>query len=101
MVERIHCEWAQLSDEPTSEHQDELQGHADHGDQMNLCDAWVCICGNKPQLLGFYPCDPEGNALEPDGSASGLVFCDQCQRIIDQMTGTVFGFRPPEARDLR
>jgi hypothetical protein len=68
---------------------------------MNLCDAWVCICGNKPHLLGFHPCDPEGNALESDGSASGLVFCDQCRRIIDQMTGTVVGFRTTEARALR
>jgi hypothetical protein len=42
----------------------------------------------------------EGNALEPDGSASGLVFCDQCRRIIDQMTGAVLGFRSPEATDL-
>src|SRR5713101_9980517 len=71
MIERVHCEWAQLSDELTSEHQDEPQhGHADHGDHMNLCDAWVCICGNKPHLLGFHPCDPEGNALESDGSSS-------------------------------
>jgi hypothetical protein len=43
----------------------------------------------------------EGNALEPDGSASGLVFCDQCRRIIDQMTGAVLGFRSPEATDLK
>ena len=100
MVERIHCEWAQLSDELPNGHQYEVEGHASHGNHMILCDAWVCICGNKPHLLGFYPCDAEGDALEPDGSASDLVYCDQCRRIIAQMTGTVIGFRAEEAKDL-
>src|SRR5438876_666971 len=65
MVERIRCEWTQPPDEPASGDQDEFQRHADHGNHMDRCDASVCVCGNKPHLMGFYPCDSEGNAVDP------------------------------------
>jgi len=28
-------------------------------------DAWLCICGNRPDHYGFYPCDRDGNEMEP------------------------------------
>jgi len=60
-------------------------------------DAWTCICGNTPPDDGFYPCDENGNELEPDidGPWDGVRYvCNACGRIIDQNTLEIIGFRP-------
>lgn len=98
MAERIHCEWAEPSADIMSQYHDEVRAHADHGDYLERCDAWVCVCGNTPHRSGFFPCDAKGNALEPDWDGQ-FVFCDQCRRLIDRLTGDVVGHRVPEARD--
>lgn len=58
-------------------------------------DAWICICGNRPINAGFYPCNDNGDFIEPD-EASGwvnLYICAEigCGRIIDMDTLTVVG----------
>lgn len=64
-------------------------------------DGWICICGNTPADDGFYPCDQDGNEIEPTvGSAwAGLYVCFKCGRIIDQETLEVVG-KNPEPRPL-
>ncbi len=59
-------------------------------------DAWICVCGNRPIDQGFYPCDANGNELDPvKGSGwSGLHVCDGCGRVIDQKTLKVVGRKP-------
>ena len=59
------------------------------GDQ----DAWICICGNMPGEVGFYPCDLKGNKVEPTEKewTTDLYVCDQCGRIIDYYTLAVVG----------
>jgi hypothetical protein len=56
-------------------------------------DAWVCICGNTPASAGFYPCDLNGNLVEPTEKdwTTNLYVCDDCGRIIDQDTLSVVG----------
>ena len=51
-------------------------------------DAWRCVCGNTPVGNGFYPCNNEGNEIEPTiGSGwAGLYVCARCGRIIKQAT---------------
>ncbi len=29
-------------------------------------EAWICICGNKPEHDGFFPCEDDGNEVSPD-----------------------------------
>lgn len=63
-------------------------------------DAWVCICGNMPHKDGFYPCDKQGNELEPtiDSPWDGKLYvCDQCGRIVNQDTLEVVGQRKDAA----
>src|SRR5260221_1540153 len=51
-------------------------------------EAWICICANTPSSGGFYPCDAEGNEMEPmiGSSWSGLYVCADCGAIIDLKT---------------
>jgi hypothetical protein len=59
-------------------------------------DAWVCICGNMPPDAGFYPCDKDGNEMEPviGSDWAGLYVCNECGRIINQDTLEVVGQNP-------
>ena len=59
-------------------------------------EAWICICGNEPSSDGFYPCDTNGNEMEPSiGSKwDGLYVCLKCGRIIRQDTLEVVGRNP-------
>lgn len=59
-------------------------------------EAWVCICGNTPSDGGFYPCDKEGNEMEPTVGSDwdGLYVCADCGRIIKQDTLEVVGRNP-------
>lgn len=59
-------------------------------------EAWVCLCGNMPHEDGFYPCDREGNEMEPLISSDwdGLYVCVSCGRIIHVDTLEVVGRNP-------
>ncbi len=56
---------------------------------------WVCLCGNTPMEDGFYPCDSEGEIVEPTPEAwtSDWYVCDRCGRIIDMNTDEIVGVR--------
>ena len=58
-------------------------------------DEWICICGNTPLTHGFYPCDAQGDYVEPTPEAwtANWYVCDQCGRIIEQGTRAVIGYR--------
>lgn len=52
-------------------------------------DAWHCICGNMPDQDGFFPCDKQGNEIEPVeewAKQGSLYVCAGCKRIIDPET---------------
>lgn len=51
-------------------------------------DAWVCVCGNRPTVEGFFPCDWSGEKLEPglEPWPDALYLCGRCGRIIDADT---------------
>lgn len=56
--------------------------------------AWICICKNYPAGGGFYPCDMNGNEVEPtrNGPWDGRLYvCAECKRILDQFTLEVIG----------
>ncbi len=59
-------------------------------------DAWICICGNMPSDDGFYPCNSQGNRVEPTEKAwtTGLFVCDRCGRMINSITLAVEGRNP-------
>jgi hypothetical protein len=55
-------------------------------------DAWVCQCGNMPHTDGFFPCDRNGNEVEPEhGMWTDLYVCARCDRIIQQNTLEIVG----------
>ena len=52
-------------------------------------DVWECTCGNRPDLDGFYPCDPTGHEVEPDPDSDWdvkLLYCVDCSLVMDQST---------------
>jgi hypothetical protein len=59
-------------------------------------DAWTCPCGNTPGSDGFFPCNKDGNEMEPAiGSGwTDLYVCARCGRIIKQDTLEVVGRNP-------
>jgi hypothetical protein len=58
-------------------------------------DCWICVCHNTAEADGFYPCNAEGNQIEPiAGVWSDLYVCAKCGRIIDQKTLEVIGTNP-------
>lgn len=59
-------------------------------------DDWmVCLCGNEPDKEGFYPCNVNGEMVEPtEESWNGdLYACDGCGRIIGRSSLQVQGVR--------
>ncbi len=52
---------------------------------------WTCLCGNVALEDGFYPCDAEGNVVEPTPQewTTNLYRCDRCHRKINQATGEI------------
>lgn len=41
-------------------------------------DEHICECGNTVMDAGFYPCDIDGNTVEPTESWQGLYKCENC-----------------------
>ena len=64
--------------------------------EANNDEAWICICKNTPSDSGFYPCNDEGNEIEPTKRSgwSGLYVCGDCGRIIESETLEVVGSNP-------
>lgn len=54
-------------------------------------EAWICVCGNTPTSDGFYPCDQNGNEMEPVKGWPDLYSCGRCGRIVNQHTLEVVG----------
>lgn len=56
-------------------------------------EAWVCVCGNTPCDAGFYPCDSNGNEMEPliGSDWENLYVCAGCGRIINMDTLEIVG----------
>lgn len=56
---------------------------------------WLhCLCGNRPDMAGFYSCQPDGSEVEPDEKWDGIhYYCALCQRIIRRDTLQVTGYR--------
>ena len=58
-------------------------------------EAWICVCGNRPDSDGFDTCDDKGSEMEPriGSNWDGLYVCRRCGRIIRQDTLEVIGQR--------
>lgn len=48
-----------------------------------------CLCGNRPDTGGFYPCNTKGEQIEPLVGIwpEPLYVCADCERIILYPTG--------------
>ena len=58
-------------------------------------EAWECVCGNTPVSDGFFPCDSNGDEVEPvEGQWDDLYVCARCGRIIQQGTLEVVDRNP-------
>jgi len=59
-------------------------------------EVWICICRNMAAYGGFYPCDKNGDEMEPliGSDWDGLYVCADCGRIIKQDTREVVGINP-------
>ena len=66
--------------------------HVKH--QPGNSEAWVCLCGNRAELDGFFPCDDNGNEVVPLQGWENLYVCFRCGRIIDQFSLEVIGRNP-------
>jgi hypothetical protein len=58
-------------------------------------DEWLCLCGNRAIEDGFYPCNSEGEQVEPTDEdwTTNCYVCDRCGRIIRQDSREVVGVR--------
>jgi len=54
-------------------------------------DAWICLCRNRSDLDGFFPCDKTGQNIEPIRGLwdEPLYRCDRCHRVIHADTREV------------
>jgi hypothetical protein len=57
--------------------------------------SWICLCGNTARGQGFYPCNAQGEIVEPTPAewTTDWYVCGQCGRMIDQATLAVVGRR--------
>ncbi len=65
----------------------------------NEHDNWRCLCDNTATNDGFYPCDENGDEVEPtekDWKTNWYV-CVRCGRVIDQETHAVVKRVDPQA----
>ena len=46
---------------------------------------YTCTCGNTADDLGFYPCDENGEEIEPDEDSdwANLYVCGKCKNVIN------------------
>ena len=57
--------------------------------------SWLCVCGNEPQMDGFYPCNERGEHVEPTAElwTTNCYVCACCGRIIRQSDLEIVGRR--------
>lgn len=69
---------------------------SESGRPIDEADDWVCTCGNRPDLSGFYACDLAGGYVEPTPEEwNGYAYvCADCGAIIDGRDGAQIGLRP-------
>lgn len=62
---------------------------SESGLRIDEADDWVCVCGNRPDLSGFYSSTTVGVEVEPDKLTwDGIHYtCAECGRVIDGRTG--------------
>lgn len=48
---------------------------------VDMHDDFECLCGNKSHTGGFYPCDKEGNQVDPVPGWEGFYKCADCNQI--------------------
>jgi hypothetical protein len=63
-------------------------------------ESWICLCGNRPDSDGFFPCDSNGNEVQPVDGWNNLYVCFRCGRIVDQGTFEIVGQNPFQASRL-
>jgi hypothetical protein len=58
-------------------------------------EAWICLCGNRAESDGFFPCDKDGNEIESiEGVWKNIYVCAGCGRIINQDSLEIVGQNP-------
>ena len=59
-------------------------------------EAWICVCGNKGDDHGFFPCNDAGDEVSPtiESGWSNLYVCGNCGRIVRQDTLEIVGRNP-------
>ena len=60
-----------------------------------VTEDWECLCGNTPMQDGFFPCNTQGELVEPTPEewVTNYYVCDRCGRIIEQRSRAVVGLR--------
>lgn len=53
----VTCSWATATPADRAKYPEAARHHQRHGADLGRCDAWVCGCGNRPDLEGFHPTD--------------------------------------------
>ncbi len=50
---------------------------------IHIGENLICECGNEPEADGFFPCDSQGNEIEPliTSEWNGLYVCARCQNL--------------------
>lgn len=66
-----------------------------------LNDQWICLCGNRAELDGFFPCKEDGTRTEPVEGWSGHYKCDNCKLIVDSEGKVVNPCVPRHCERLR
>lgn len=62
-------------------------------------DTWICMCGNMAEDEGFYPCNEQGNEVEPvKGEWDNLYVCMGCGRFFNEDDMKVIGINPNPIR---
>lgn len=61
-----------------------------------------CVCGNRPDYEGAYPCDRSGKLVDPTPGdwPEDLYRCDRCGIIFKGATGEVVGQLPLDAHRI-
>lgn len=55
---------------------------------------WLCWCGNKTNIAGFYPVNAKGEYTWHPFRRSHLSACGRCGRIIERKTMEIVGVTP-------
>ena len=66
-------------------------------------DELTCVCGNTAWGYGLYPCDDQGEIVEPtpEDWTTNWYVCDRCGRVFDARTVRVIGIRCQTAQCKR